>query len=326
MDNHFKKALENPWYQALLTIQDEINYSTWKFFRSKGIRSVCLPITTGSVTSPMGLGSDSLPVKVELEGVETYLSDSMQFHLEYALRNQPGGVHYVMPSFRGENADQRHLCQFYHSEAEIIGDLNDVIQLVNQYVHTLCVDLYEAIPDIIKNTAGELDHVLSVISKNGKYPQITMEEAAQQLNNNSEFVEYHKEGFRTLTNKGEQELIRLNGGIVWVTHHDYKSVPFYQDHTENFNYALNGDLLFGIGEVIGSGQRHATADALKESMKLLQVDEAHYEWYIHMKDVSPIQTAGFGMGIERFILWLTNNTDIRDCQLIPRFNGVLINP
>ncbi|MBA4536380.1 asparaginase [Bacillus aquiflavi] len=326
LDNHFIKAIHNPWYTSLMIIQDEITYLTWEFFRNKGIRSVSLPVTTGSVTSPMGLGSDSLPVKVNLEGVETYLSDSMQFHLEYALRNHHKGVHYIMPSFRGEEADQRHLCQFYHSEAEIVGGLEDVIQLVNEYIDYLCKGLLKNIPDIIYQTAGTLKHVEAFILKDTRYPQITMEDAVMQLKNNPKYIKSHKEGFRTLTDEGEKELIKLNGGIVWVTHHDYMSVPFYQAATLDYKYALNGDLLFGIGEVVGCGERNVTKEQVRKSMKLLKVDEKNYKWYLSMKELTPLQTSGFGMGIERFILWLTNHDDIRDCQLIPRFNGKLINP
>ena len=66
-----------------------------------------MPITSESVTSPMGLGSDSLPVSVELFDKNVYLADSMQFYLEYLLRQHPQGVFYIMPTFRGEEPDDR---------------------------------------------------------------------------------------------------------------------------------------------------------------------------------------------------------------------------
>ncbi len=325
-ETHFQKALSDPWYKAICIIQDEINHSTFKFFKQSNLRSVCLPITTGSVTSPMGLGSDSLPVKIELEGIETYLSDSMQFHLEYALRVFNEGVHYIMPSFRGEKADSRHLCQFYHSEAEIQGNLHDVMQLVNNYIHQLSLDLLNNIPDTIESVLGDLTHIEKLIARNGKYPTITMEEAIELLGNNSRYVKYHPEGFRTITHEGEQELIKMHGGIVWLTHHDYLSVPFYQGSDETGKYALNGDLLFGIGEVVGCGERHTTAQEVREALKFHNLDGKDYQWYLDMKELYPLNTAGFGMGIERFILWLVKHNEIRDCQLIPRFNGELINP
>lgn len=325
-NEHFKIAIQDDWYRVLTLVQDEINHSSWNFFRNQGFKSVNLPITTGSVTSPMGLGSDSLPVKINLYGVDTYLSDSMQFHLEYALRILKEGVHYIMPSFRGEDADERHLCQFYHSEAELIGDLEDVIRLVNQYIHSLCLDLYKNLADEIKSVTGSLEHIESFISKNANFERITFEEAAKELKYDPKYIKKHAEGFRYLTNLGEQKLIENHDGIVWVTNYDYISVPFYQASTDNAQKALNGDLLFGIGEVVGCGQRHKSVDQLRNAMAIHKVKEENYSWYLSMKDNYPLTTSGFGMGIERFILWLLQKQDIRDCQLIPRFNGILINP
>lgn len=325
-EEHYKVALKSEWYSKIVILQDEIMQSTFNFFRKKGIRSVSLPVTTGSVTSPMGLGSDSLPVKVTLEGTPTYLADSMQFHLEYLLRYIQDGVHYIMPTFRGELADARHLCQFYHSEAEIPGNLENVINLVNEYVHHLCKELLNNASQTILSITGTLNHIQKMIDKNENYPRITMEEACELLENNPLFVETHDEGFRTITNLGEKELIKKFDGIVWLTHHDYSSVPFYQASDNTGKYALNGDLLFGIGEVVGSGERHTTSDETKESLRLHGVDEKEYEWYLYMKENFPTKTSGFGMGVERFILWLIQHDDIRDIQVIPRFNGITINP
>ncbi|PEF32634.1 asparagine synthetase A [Bacillus wiedmannii] len=323
---HYKIAFESEWYKTLVILQDEINQSSWKFFKNRGIRTVSLPVTTGSVTSPMGLGSDSLPVKVNLEGAETYLADSMQFHLEYLLRYLRNGVHYIMPCFRGELADERHLCQFYHSEAEIVGELDDVIQLVNEYVHQLCKDLLEKIPELIIDFAGSLEHIEKIVQKNKNIPTITFEEAVDYLEDTPEYIQHYPEGFRTITSVGEKKLIEIFGGMVWVTHYDYVSVPFYQAIDSTGKYAKNADLLFGIGEVIGAGERHATGKEVRESLKLHEVDEQEYEWYLYMKDQYPLKTAGFGMGVERFLLWLTQQNDIRDFQVIPRFNGITIHP
>ena len=136
-ETHYVKALEEPWYKLLVKLENLISIETMKFYEKKGIVTMHLPVTTGSISSPMGKGSDSSPVKINIEGIDTYLADSMQFLLEYGCRLTDKGVYYVMPSFRGEKADERHLCQFYHSEAEIFGNLDDVIQLVEEYIKYL---------------------------------------------------------------------------------------------------------------------------------------------------------------------------------------------
>ena len=78
---------------------------------SRGLKAGLFPITTSSISSPLGLGSDSLPVEIDLFGVNTFLADSMQFLLEYGCRFSDAGCYYVMPSFRGEATDSRHLAR-----------------------------------------------------------------------------------------------------------------------------------------------------------------------------------------------------------------------
>ena len=103
-ENYYLKVLNNNWYKLLIKLENLISVETMKFYQKKGIITLHLPVTTGSISSPMGRGSDSLPVKINLEGVNTYLADSMQFLLEYGCRLSDTGVYYIMPSFRGEKA------------------------------------------------------------------------------------------------------------------------------------------------------------------------------------------------------------------------------
>lgn len=134
-NNHYIMALKDEWYRQLIKLENLVTEETVKFYSMKGIITMHLPVTTGSISSPMGRGSDSLPVKVELCGVETYLADSMQFLLEYGCRLSKNGCYYIMPCFRGEEADERHLCQFYHSEVEIPGTLDTIMDLADEYIN-----------------------------------------------------------------------------------------------------------------------------------------------------------------------------------------------
>jgi asparaginyl-tRNA synthetase len=89
----------------LVSVQDSIIKATMLFWAERGVKILCLPITTTAISSPIGLGSDSKPVSVELVGERTYLAESMQFMLEYGCRISPDGCSYIMPTFRGEDAD-----------------------------------------------------------------------------------------------------------------------------------------------------------------------------------------------------------------------------
>src|SRR5882672_7625661 len=85
-DGHYLSALADPWYATVCEVQDAISVATLRFFTERGLRTLHLPITTASISSPQGLGSDSRPVSVDLLGTHTYLADSMQFMLEYGCR------------------------------------------------------------------------------------------------------------------------------------------------------------------------------------------------------------------------------------------------
>ena len=325
LDTHYIDAISNEWYKCLIDLQNLIFKYTFMFYEEKNIKNMFLPITTGSISSPMGLGSDSLPVKINLNGVSTYLADSMQFLLEYGNRFCKNGVWYIMPSFRGEQEDERHLSQFYHSEAEIPGDLEDVMCLVEEYIKYLSRNILKDYGETLLKITGDNTHIERLIETN-KLPEITFEDATKLLNYSTKFIETHKEGFRTINSEGEKELIKHFNGFVWLRNFDSMAVPFYQDTTNEGKYAKNADLLFGIGEVIGSGERHMNGKSVKAALEMHNVNSQEYNWYIEMKNKYPMKTSGFGMGIERFILWLVKHNDIRDCQILPRFNGVNIVP
>lgn len=329
--NFYLNVLANPWYKLLVKLENLVSMETMKFYEEKGIITMHLPVTTGSISSPMGRGSDSLPVKVNLEGVDTYLADSMQFLLEYGCRLNEKGVYYVMPSFRGEKADERHLCQFYHSEAEIPGNLNDVMNLVEEYVKYLSKKILENFKDELEKAIGDISHIEKIANYSGNFPRITFDQAEQSLkkkfgDNINDYIEYN-DGWRNITRKAEQELIKIYDGIVWITNYDILAVPFYQQFDNDLaGTTKNADLLFGIGETVGCGERHQNDVDLLKSLKLHEVDKDEYEWYIKLKEKYPLQTAGFGMGIERYLMWVLKASDIRNMQICLRFNGKNILP
>lgn len=330
-DTHYLNVLKSKWYRQLILLENLITEETMKFYEQKGIITLHLPVTTGTISSPMGKGSDSSPVKVNLQGIETYLADSMQFLLEYGCRLAEKGCYYVMPSFRGEYADERHLCQFYHSEAEIPGNLEDVMKLVEEYIKYLAKRILDRMGKILKENIGDVSHIEKIANYKGEFKRITFDEAERILkekysNKIEEYIEY-QDGWRNITRKAEKELIKIYDGIVWVTNYDELAVPFYQKLDQNKKGTTkNADLLMGIGETVGCGERHKDDKELQESLKKHGVQANEYEWYIQMKKYYPIQTAGFGMGVERFLMWVLKAKDIRNFQICLRFNGENILP
>ncbi len=258
--DRFLRILDDPMFGLLVRLQDLITGATTDFWRQEGARNMHLPITTSSVSSPMGLGSDSLPVKIDLFGVPTYLADSMQFLLEYGCRLSADGAWYLMPSFRGEDADRTHLNQFFHSEAEIAGGLDEVIEVAERYVRYLAEEVLDKLGGQVCEVVGRDDHLRAMIATD-PFPRLTLDEAIDHLGDDPEAVVRHPGGWRTLTRHGERRLMEEISPFVWVTHFDHLSVPFYQAYAdETQRSSLNADLLFGIGEVVGSGERQILGD------------------------------------------------------------------
>jgi asparaginyl-tRNA synthetase len=324
--DRFLRILDVPFYRLLIGLQDLATRTTTAFWAARGTKCMHLPITTDSVSSPMGLGSDSEPVAVDLFGRPTYLADSMQFMLEYGCRLNEDGVWYLMPSFRGEDADATHLNQFFHSEAEIGGGLDDVMRVIEEYVRELARAVLTEYADELTESVGSVRHIEAMAGAD-TFERITFSDAFARLADDPRAVGTSPAGIRTLTRHGEQRLMAELGSVVWVTHYDHLSVPFYQAYADDcMRSALNADLLFGPGEVVGCGERHADGKEVVRALDHHAVSVADYDWYVRMKTEAPLRTSGFGMGMERWLMWLLDHHDIRELQLVPRLNGVSLQP
>lgn len=309
----FSVALDAPWYRLIAQLYSVFYFTSVDFFRARNYVPALVPITTGSISSPMGLGSDSEPVEILLHGRKTYLADSMQFALEYYLRQGYRGAFYIMPSFRGEDSDARHLNQFYHAEAEIVGGLNDVMAVVEDYITALSRSMLDYVSDV---QADRLEAYLA----SSRPLQISVEDAVTELGHGSIYLHTTTNGESVITAAGERELLRRHGcEAIWLMHPSRTTTPFYQAACSiRPDRALAADLLLGIGETVGCGERHTRVEDVAQSLELQQVNASPYDWYMRLKNEYPLRTAGFGLGVERFLLWVLGHDDVRDIHLVPR--------
>ncbi|KAJ8386125.1 hypothetical protein AAFF_G00177190 [Aldrovandia affinis] len=330
--DHAALAIKSQWYRNLFQIQNTLFHETVEFFNNICRYAYALtPLTTDTISSPMGLGSDSEPVYVNILGQDVYLADSMQFVLEYFLRFQEDlpGTYYVSPSFRGEDPDATHLNQFYHVECELLGDMDAAIKVAEGYVAHLTRAMLKIHPDIILKSAGTLSHAQGLLKKlddQTSLPQVTLEQAIPMMPSEDclEWVQDEQPKFgRKLTRKGEQVLIKKYGSAVWLTEMDHLGVPFYQAyvHGSGKQKAKAADLLMGLGETIGLGERHSTFEMVQEALRHHAVPEDSYKWYINMRQSLPLLTSGWGMGTERYLCWLLQHNDVRDMHIIPRMKA-----
>lgn len=143
----------------------------------------------------------------------------------------------------------------------------------------------------IKRNCWRYKSYRKIANYEGKFKQITFNEAEKILkekfpNNINEYIEY-EDGWRNITRKAEKALIEIYGGIVWITNYDELAVPFYQKLDSKIEGTTrNADLLMGIGETVGCGERHKDYKELLEALDKHCVLPEEYEWYIEMKNNS----------------------------------------
>ncbi|MCR4311897.1 MAG: hypothetical protein NUV56_01300 [Candidatus Uhrbacteria bacterium] len=332
------------YFDALVVLRHFIQAMSHHYFGvEQNAKQVDLFMMTPTVSSPMGPGSDSEPIRISFGGLDTYLVDSSQFGFEPLLFNGLEKVYCYLPSMRGEDPDHRHLNQFYHCEAEILGKLDDMMLVVEGYVRRLAhmTLAASAITERLSDDVAATTHALEQLANSNALPRITFDEAVTLLMTMPDAASYVRitPHGRDITSHGELELLRqLGHGVlpVWITHFDRDRVPFYQKPSaHDANKVENADLLFPSlregsfgGEIVGAGQRQDSADEILESLARQNgISAEPYEWYIDLRRHPGYRTtSGFGLGVERFIAWALAKPSIRDVSLYPRLKGVQTYP
>lgn len=304
-------------FRLISKLYKHVITASLSFFEDRNIEYIMVPATTGTASSPAEPGSDSAPVVISIDDKSTMLMDSAQFHLEYACRAFQNGCFYFGHSFRNEIPDSRHLSQFFHVEAEIPGSFFNVKELVYDFLRYMTSCIWNELRNDLEGMEGVEDRINELQKQPRPFNCISFDNAFDILKNYNGSLELCAPSAYRITPYGEKILIKEFGNFIWIENWNKMAVPFYQ--ATDFNYhAINGDLLFGIGEVVGAGQRHFSAESLKSSLNEHGLDQNIYSWYIDMKEKYPLQTAGFGLGVERYLMWLLGVKDIRDIELFPR--------
>ena len=339
---YYKDIAKNNYFYALLLLRHYIKFTSDYYFGIKlGAKNVDLFMITPSISSPVGPGSDSESIKIEFGKLETFLTDSSQFGFEPLLLNNFDKMYCYLPSMRGEDPDSRHLNQFFHCEFEMIGALEKLTPIIENYIKSLCETtiLMSNVINKISNNANKTREVLEKIINSNGFPVITFDEAVNLLikNKKRNCVNFTDCG-RDITQKGEIELMNLLhlDTPLWIKYFDRDRVPFYQKPcSENKDKTINADLLFPPitknsfgGEIVGSGQRQNNPEEMHESLKRQDnLSPKHYEWYIDLRRLPEYKTtSGFGLGIERFIAWALAKENIRDVIPYPRLKNIKMFP
>lgn len=328
-------------FAAVFRVRSLIAYAIHQFFQERGFVYVHTPIITGSDCEGAGemfrvttLDMDNLPMKdgevdysQDFFGKSTNLTVSGQLNVEtycMAFRN----VYTFGPTFRAENSNTtRHAAEFWMIEPEIaFADLTDDMDLAEdmlKYIINYCLENAPEEMEFFNKfiDKGLLERLNNVVSN--EFARITYTEAIEILKKNNDAFTYKVEWGSDLQTEHERYLTEtVFKRPVMVTDYPKEIKAFYMKlNPDNKTVAAVDVLVPGIGEIIGGSQREENYDVLIERMNELGLSPEDYNWYLDLRKYGTNKHAGFGLGFERAVMYITGMQNIRDVLPFPRTVG-----
>ena len=326
-------------FQAVFRVRSLTAYAIHKFFQERDFVYVHTPIITGSDCEGAGemfrvttLDLENVPKDKEghvdysqdFFGKETSLTVSGQLNGEtyaQAFRN----IYTFGPTFRAENSNTtRHAAEFWMIEPEIaFADLEDDMDLAESMLKYVINYVLEAAPEEMNffNSfvdKGLLERLHNVVSS--EFARVTYTEAIELLEKNNDNFEYKVSWGTDLQTEHERYLTeQIFKRPVFVTDYPKEIKAFYMKANPDGKTVAAVDCLVpGIGEIIGGSQREDDYDKLKARIEELGMKEEDYQFYMDLRKYGSTRHAGFGLGFERCIMYLTGMTNIRDVLPFPR--------
>ena len=326
-------------FSATFRVRSIAAYAVHKFFQERGFVYVHTPIITGSDCEGAGemfqvttLDMKNPPLKddgtvdysKDFFGKETNLTVSGQLSAEtYALAFRD--VYTFGPTFRAENSNTtRHAAEFWMIEPEMaFADLND-------YMDTAEDMLKFVISYVLENAPEEMEFFNSFVDKglidrlnnivNSDFGRITYTEAVELLKKAGDRFDYPVEWGCDLQTEHERYITEeIYKKPVFVTDYPKEIKAFYMRMNDDGKTVAAADCLVpGIGEIIGGSQREERLDVLENRMEELGLNKEDYWWYLDLRKFGGTRHAGYGLGFERLIMYITGMSNIRDVIPYPR--------
>ncbi|MBP6091340.1 MAG: asparagine--tRNA ligase [Crocinitomicaceae bacterium] len=343
-------------FGAVFRIRHAVAYAIHHYFNSKGFFYLHTPIITGSDAEGAGemfrvtnldpknppLNEDgSVNYKEDFFGKAVNLTVSGQLEAELAALAL-GQVYTFGPTFRAENSNtSRHLAEFWMIEPEVaFNDLKanmnlteDFLKFICQYVMDNCTDDLKFLNDREiqeqaqkpQNERNELSLMerLQFVASN-EFKRLTYTEAIEVLKNSSHYkkkkFQYEVSWGIDLQSEHERYLVEKEFKCpVILTDYPAEIKAFYMRQNDDGKTVAAMDVLFpGIGEIVGGSQREERMDILKEKCAAFNIPEEELWWYMDTRKFGSVPHAGFGLGFERMVMFVTGMTNIRDVIPFPR--------
>ncbi len=329
-------------FSATFRVRSVAAQAIHEFFQSRGFVYVHTPIITGSDAEGAGemfrvttLDLNNLPLREDgtvddsrdFFGKATNLTVSGQLNAEnFAMAF--GDVYTFGPTFRAENSNtQRHAAEFWMIEPEMAfcdleGDLECMEAMVKHIINTVLekcpqeIEFFNSFVD--KGLLERLRHVAS-----SDFARVTYTEAVELLQKSGAEFKFPVEWGIDLQTEHERYLTeQIYKRPLFVTDYPKEIKAFYMRLNDDGKTVAAADCLVpGIGEIIGGSQREERLDVLTARMKELGLKEEDYWWYLDLRRYGTCRHAGFGLGFERMVMYLTGVSNIRDVELHPRTVG-----
>lgn len=332
-------------FSATFRVRSAAAYAVHEFFQSRGFVYVQTPIITGSDCEGAGemfqvttLDLNNVPktedgqvdYSQDFFGKKTSLTVSGQLNAEnFAMAF--GDVYTFGPTFRAENSNTaRHAAEFWMVEPEIaFADLEDDMELAESMLKYVIRDVMERCPDelamlnkfVDKGLLERLDHVAS-----SDFARVTYTEAIDILlaaQAAGRAFEYPVEWGIDLQTEHERFLTEEHfGRPTFVIDYPVGIKAFYMRLNDDGRTVAAMDCLVpGIGEIVGGSQREERLEVLERRIAELDMDAEQYRAYLDLRRFGTCQHAGFGLGFERLVMYLTGVSNIRDVIPHPRTVG-----
>ncbi|KEZ85156.1 asparaginyl-tRNA synthetase [Clostridium sulfidigenes] len=329
-------------FSAVFRVRSLVAYAIHSFFNERGFVYTHTPIITGSDCEGAGemfrvttMDLENIPMtedkkidyKNDFFGKETNLTVSGQLAAEaYALAFR--NVYTFGPTFRAENSNTaRHAAEFWMVEPEIaFADLKDDMTLAEDMIKYIINYVLENAPEemeffnsfVDKGLLERLKHVAT-----SDFGHVTYTEAVELLKKADKEFQYPVEWGCDLQTEHERYLTEeVYKRPVFVTDYPKEIKAFYMRMNDDNKTVAAMDLLVpGIGEIIGGSQREERYDLLVDRINELGLNPEDYWWYLELRKFGGTKHAGFGLGFERMIMYVTGMSNIRDVIPFPRTTG-----
>ncbi len=319
---------------AITRVRNALAYATHRFFQDKGFCHIHTPIITASDCEGAGEMFRVTTLEDKMGDFTTdffekpaYLTVSGQLNAEiYALALSD--VYTFGPTFRAENSNtSRHLAEFWMIEPEMaFADLEDDMDCAEEYIKYLLRYVLEHCPEdmeffskfISKGLKEQLEHVVKT-----PFKRITYTEAVDILMASDKKFEFEVRWGKDLQSEHERFLVEehFNAPVI-VTDYPKSIKAFYMRlNDDNKTVAAMDVLVPGIGELIGGSQREERQNVLEERLALQDLPKENYWWYLELRKYGGTPHAGFGLGFERLVQFVTGMDNIRDVIPFPRYPG-----